>query len=110
MIPNNVDGGVPENPDAFGRVEGNPAEPGIRIKDLTFSYGRTVLFDNLNLKMEKGNIYGLLGLNGAGKTTLMKLLTGLLFPGSGELSVFGEEPGRRHPDFLSRICVSCKKK
>lgn len=77
----------------------------VQVKDLSFGYGKGALFDGLNLTMEKGNIYGLLGLNGAGKTTLMKLLTGLLFPKSGEIDVFGTAPAKRHPTFLSRICV-----
>lgn len=77
----------------------------VQVKNMTFGYGKGILFDDLNLKMEKGNIYGLLGLNGAGKTTLMKLLTGLLFPDIGQIDVFGEEPDKRHPGFLSRICV-----
>ena len=77
----------------------------VSVSNMTFGYGKGPLFDDLNLRMEKGNIYGLLGLNGAGKTTLMKLLTGLLFPNTGEIEVLGCEPARRSPEFLSRICV-----
>ena len=46
----------------------------------------------LSLDLERGEIAGLLGLNGAGKTTIMKLLTGLLFPDAGTISVFGLPP------------------
>lgn len=46
----------------------------------------------LSLDLRRGEIAGLLGLNGAGKTTIMKLLTGLLFPDAGTISVFGLPP------------------
>ena len=75
----------------------------ISLAGMTFGYNESILFDELSLDMHKGNIYGLLGLNGAGKTTLMKLLSGLLFPKSGDVTVLGEIPSRRYPDFLSRI-------
>lgn len=77
----------------------------ITVKDLSFGYKRGQLFNGLNLEMQRGNIYGLLGLNGAGKTTFLKLLCGLLFPQSGEVRVFGENPSRRIPKELSRIFV-----
>ncbi|HBB66465.1 MAG: hypothetical protein A2X28_09610 [Elusimicrobia bacterium GWA2_56_46] len=48
--------------------------------------------DGLSLELERGEIAGLLGLNGAGKTTIMKLMTGLLFPDAGSISVFGLPP------------------
>src|SRR6266516_1435056 len=44
----------------------------------------------LNLEIQRGEIFGLLGPNGSGKTTTIKLLLGLLFPTSGEALVFGE--------------------
>jgi len=77
----------------------------ITIRNMSFGYNQSNLFSNLNLEMEKGNIYGLLGLNGAGKTTLMKLLTGLLFPKNGNIRVMGEDPSRRTPGLLSKIFV-----
>lgn len=76
----------------------------IEVKNLSFAYGRRhVVFSDLNLRMEKGHIYGLLGKNGAGKSTLLKLVTGLLFPGKGELNVLGDRPALRHPSFLSEL-------
>ena len=77
----------------------------VNIKDMSFGYNGSNLFSGLNLEMTQGNIYGLLGLNGAGKTTLMKLITGLLFPGDGKISVMEEDPSRRRPGLLSRIFV-----
>ena len=75
----------------------------IKVDNLSFGYGSDSLFRNLSLNLEPGNIYGLLGLNGAGKSSLLKLMTGLLFPRSGELSSLGYEPTRRDPGFLSQI-------
>lgn len=48
---------------------------------------------NLNLTIERGEIFGLLGPNGSGKTTTIKLLLGLIFPTSGKAQVLGSKPG-----------------
>ena len=56
----------------------------IQIENLGFSYKKnSKLFSGLNLEINKGKIYGLLGKNGAGKTTLLKLIAGLLYPKAG---------------------------
>lgn len=77
----------------------------VNIEDMSFGYNGGLLFEGLNLKLEKGSIYGLLGLNGAGKTSLLKLISGLLFPKSGRIRVMGENPSRRPPGLLSQIIV-----
>jgi ABC-2 type transport system ATP-binding protein len=76
----------------------------ILIENLTFRYRRKkFLYKNLNLSLEAGCIYGLLGKNGAGKSTLMKSITGLLFPNEGSIKVNGFRPRRREPAFLQSI-------
>lgn len=75
----------------------------IEINNLTFGYHRDKLFQQMDLSLEPGNIYGLLGINGAGKSTLLKLMTGLLFPDSGSLTTLGYTPARRDPGFLARV-------
>jgi len=75
----------------------------IEIKNLTFGYQQDVLFQQMDLNLEPGNIYGLLGINGAGKSTLLKLMTGLLFPDSGILNSLGHDPRRREPAFLAKV-------
>lgn len=76
----------------------------IEIKNLTFGYKRrSVLFDQLNLQLPMGNIYGLLGKNGAGKTTLLKLITGLLYPASGDCLLFEQPAQDRLPDVLADL-------
>ena len=59
------------------------------------------LFNNLHLKLEAGQIHGLLGKNGAGKTTLLRLICGLTKPQKGRINIFGMNPQRRMPSFLS---------
>ncbi len=76
----------------------------IQIKDLHFAYPRQqALFSNLSVHLEPGSITGLLGKNGAGKTSLLKLLTGLLHPISGELSVMNHSPRKREVSMLNDI-------
>ena len=75
----------------------------VEMERVRFAYGKRTVFEKLDLTLEPGNIYGLLGLNGAGKSTLLRLLSGLLFPESGRIRVLGHEPSARHPGFLSSI-------
>lgn len=57
------------------------------------SYGKKEALKNINLKLERGRIIGLLGPNGSGKTTLIKMINGLLTPNDGEIIVNGEAVG-----------------
>ncbi len=76
----------------------------IEIKNLSFGYKKKkLLYNNLNLTLKKGSIYGLLGKNGAGKSTLLKNFTGLLFPTKGNILVNGYIPKKRLPSFLETI-------
>ena len=62
----------------------------IETKNLTKQYGTQKSVANLNIHVQKGRIYGLLGRNGAGKTTTMKMLLGLTQPTSGEVAIWGK--------------------
>jgi ABC-2 type transport system ATP-binding protein len=76
----------------------------ITIKDLTFWYSKkNRIFENLDMDLEPGHIYGLLGKNGAGKTTLLKLMCGLSFPKSGSVTIDNRIPGKREPGFLEGV-------
>lgn len=62
----------------------------IEIKNITKTFGDVTALNNVSIQMEGTHIYGLLGRNGAGKTTLLNLMTGKLFPSSGEIRIDGE--------------------
>jgi ABC-2 type transport system ATP-binding protein len=76
----------------------------VRIRNLHFGYSRRVLqLENLNLSLERGRIYGLLGKNGAGKSTLLKNMVGLAFPLAGTCEVDGNAASRRLPSTLQDL-------
>ncbi|MFK4087359.1 ATP-binding cassette domain-containing protein [Kribbella sp. NPDC020789] len=65
---------------------------------------RTVqALDQVSFTIEKGEVVGFIGPNGAGKTTTMKILSGILHPTAGQVSVLGDTPWQRRPAFLKRI-------
>ena len=66
----------------------------IQTKKLTKSYKDLVAVDELDLVIEEGELFSLLGVNGAGKTTTVKMLSTLARPTSGEATVFGYTLGR----------------
>jgi len=64
----------------------------IRVNNLTLSFGKRVLFDEVNLTFTKGNCYGVIGANGAGKSTFLKILSGEIEPNKGSVEI---SPGLR---------------
>lgn len=76
----------------------------IEISNLSFGYNKKqLLFNNLNLTLKVGHIYGLLGKNGAGKSTLLKNIAGLAFPDKGTCTVKGFLSRKRLPAFLQEL-------
>ena len=76
----------------------------IQLKNVEFGYDKNrKLFNGVDLQLEPGHFYGLLGRNGAGKTTLLKIMTGLLFPQAGEALIDGEPAYKRTAHQLSDI-------
>lgn len=70
------------------------AESVLVTRNLTKRYGPATVVNNVNLNIEKGQIYGLVGRNGAGKTTIIRMVTAQTVPTEGEISLFGAtEPG-----------------
>ena len=58
----------------------------VSITNLSMGYATKKLFENINLKLNKGKRYGLIGANGAGKSTFLKILSGEIEASSGEIS------------------------
>ena len=75
----------------------------IETNHLTKQYGPQKSVANLNIHVQRGRIYGLLGRNGAGKTTTMKMLLGLTQPTSGEVSIWGKPLAGNEKKLLPRI-------
>lgn len=67
----------------------------IQLRDVVKKYGSNYALNMINLTFEKGKIYGLVGPNGSGKSTLLKLITGLVFPTSGIVTVNDETVTRK---------------
>ncbi|MBR4557311.1 MAG: ATP-binding cassette domain-containing protein, partial [Clostridiales bacterium] len=75
----------------------------METKGLSKKYRQTLALDNVNLKLEKGKIYGFIGQNGAGKTTLIRMITGLAFPTGGELQLWGKTGDKELQEQRKRI-------
>ena len=76
----------------------------INLEKLHFSYSsKKALFSDLDLKLEPGKVYGLLGKNGTGKSSLLKLIVGAVFAKKGSCTVNGIDSSKRSPNVLNDI-------
>lgn len=75
----------------------------LRCENIYKSYGSKPALNGVTLSIDSGKIIGLLGPNGAGKTTLIKLISGLLTPNSGTLTVEGNPPGIKTKSLVSYL-------
>lgn len=76
----------------------------VEIRNMSFGYKKKKLFSGLDLTLQPGNIYGLLGKNGAGKTSLLKIISGLRLAQEGSCTVLGHDPARRPAALLEELC------
>ncbi len=86
------------------------SQPAILVNNLVKVYRERTAspvraLDGLSLRVEEGEIFGLLGRNGAGKTTLLRVLTTLIRPTSGDVSVCGHDVVRASNEVRRNICV-----
>ena len=65
--------------------------PILEINNLSFSYDKNKILDNLNFKVQEQEIFGILGPNGSGKSTLLRLISNFLTPDSGEIKLDGKD-------------------
>ena len=75
----------------------------LECKNLRKSYDDKQVLKDVNLKIPKGKIIGLLGKNGTGKTTLIKLINDLLTPTAGEVLINGKKPGVESKKIISYL-------
>jgi lipopolysaccharide export system ATP-binding protein len=62
----------------------------LKLDKISFKFGRKIILDNLNLNLNNGQILGLLGPNGVGKSTIFNIITGLISPDFGKISIYSE--------------------
>ncbi|WP_332835816.1 ABC transporter ATP-binding protein [Mycetocola zhujimingii] len=88
-----VEAGAPvdraESPARAGDTEPDESPVVLSIRNLSRSFGDTVAVNGIDLDVRRGSFYGIVGPNGAGKTTTLSMVTGLLRPDSGTISVNG---------------------
>ena len=65
--------------------------PIVEFKNISLSYGNRLILDNINFKINQGEIFGMLGPNGVGKSTIFNLLVGLINPDSGIIKINNSE-------------------
>ncbi|WP_208591209.1 ABC transporter ATP-binding protein [Gracilibacillus suaedae] len=75
----------------------------LMTNDLTKKYMKHTSVDGINLRIERGQIYGFLGPNGAGKTTTIRMLLGLIKPTQGTIKIFGQSLKKNRLQILQRI-------
>src|SRR5699024_6977684 len=63
----------------------------ISVQNLSKSYGEVSVLKNISFEVEQDELFGFIGPDGAGKTTLFRILTTLLKPGTGKVSVLGQD-------------------
>jgi ABC-2 type transport system ATP-binding protein len=77
----------------------------IEVHELRKSYGALDALRGISFAVERGEVFGLLGPNGAGKTTTVEILEGYRSRSGGEVSVLGQDPGRRERGLQARVGI-----
>lgn len=78
-------------------------EASISVRNLYKKYEDTYALNGLDLEVEPGSIYGVLGPNGSGKTTLLKIISALLDKTSGSVNVRGHDPSRNRDEVKKMV-------
>ena len=80
-------------------------EPSVRVKNLTKSFGNRRVVDDLSFKVQKGEVFALLGHNGAGKSTTIDLILGLKAQDGGSAEILGMEAAKHRKQVFERVGV-----
>ncbi len=75
----------------------------IKIKNLTKKFGSKTIINNIDLKINKGDVLGLVGVNGAGKTTTLRMITGFIIPTDGIITIMNKEVSPQNIDYKKHI-------
>ena len=75
----------------------------LKTNYLTKKYQNKVVVDNLNIEIQKGEIFGLLGPNGAGKSTTMNMICSIIKPTTGSIELFGKNPWKQKKEVVHKI-------
>ena len=82
-------------------------KPLLKLENISLSFGKRQILENINFEINKGEIFGMLGPNGVGKSTIFNLVTGLISPRKG--SIYRREKVNDYPIFLRttkfKICL-----
>jgi len=81
------------------------AASAISVSGVRKSYGATIALDDVTFSIARGTVHALLGENGAGKSTMVKMLSGLITPDKGEISIFGQAVALHCPLTAQRLGV-----
>ena len=73
--------------------------PIIEFNNISLSYGNRLILDNLNFRINEGQIFGMLGPNGVGKSTIFNLITGLINPNNGKIKIMDQDVAK-YPIYL----------
>src|SRR5262245_18656302 len=80
--------------------------PILQVTGCTKKFGGLVAVKDLNITLEKGDLYGLIGPNGAGKTTIFNLITGVYTPDEGTIVLDGTPVQGRKPSRIAKLGIS----
>jgi len=78
----------------------------LEVDDLSVSYGPVRALSNVSLKVERGQLVGILGANGAGKTSLLRTISGLVRAKSGTIRFDGSDIGKTGPERIVRMGIA----
>ena len=70
----------------------------LELENVSFSYGKTKVLDNISYSFDAGHVYSIVGKSGAGKTTLLSILSGLAKPTSGHIYYDEKDMSKINPD------------